>query len=634
MMPETPVASDLAAEVAEGLARPDGLWARIDRKDLARTFIVAGFAAVVGILSAAGLAWPMVALIAVVGLLVGCWPILAEAWEDVQHRRMSMELSMLIAIAAAAAIGAWSTALVITAFVLAAEILEDLSLDRGRDALTDLMAFLPSTVQVRDGVQLRSVPLSSVIPGQVVVVSPGGGVPVDGTVVTGQSSLDQSRVTGESMPVDVGTGASVYAGSVNQIGALEIRAERVGADSSYGQIVETVRAAQSSETPAQRLADRLAAWLVYLALAGAVVTFLVTRDLRSTISVVVVAGACGIAAGTPLAALAAIGRAARSGAFIKAGTYLERLSTIDTVVFDKTGTLTTGVLHVTGVRPAAGIRAEELIQAAAAAEWYSEHPIGRAILDHAADRRLTADQAATFDYQPGYGLTARVNGEDVRVGNTRLIPEALGAECASIDTGPASAVHVALGHRYAGSILVADTVRHSARERIEDLRRLGLRIVMITGDNATTARAVADELGITDVQADLLPGDKVNVVESLRAQGRRVAMVGDGVNDAPALAKADVGIAMGSGTHIARETSDVVLISGDLADLITTVRIARRARRIVMTNFIGTIAVDLAGMLLAALGLLGPVLAAIIHVGSESAFILNSTRLIPGRRKP
>ena len=614
----------------DGAVRADSLWSRIDRRDLARTTVVAVLVAVIAILGAVGVPWPAVGGMAVIGLLFGCWPILVEAWEDVRARRMSMELSMLIAIAAAAAIGAWATALVITAFVLAAEILEDLSLDRGRDALSDLMAFLPATVQVRDGISLRSVPLSTVVPGQVVVVSPGGGVPVDGVVVGGQSSVDQSRITGESMPVDVETGATVYAGSVNQVGGLEIRAERVGADSSYGQIVETVRLAQSSEAPAQRLADRLAAWLVYLALAAAIVTFLITRDLRSTISVVVVAGACGIAAGTPLAALAAIGRAARSGAFIKAGTYLERLSTIDTLIFDKTGTLTTGMLEVVDIHPATEVEADELITAAAAAEWYSEHPIGRAIRDYAEQRRLAVDPAASFHYLPGYGLTARIGDDDVRVGNSRLVPEALDALVAEL--GSASAVSVAIGDHYAGSIVVADAVRPSARQCVNDLRQLGLRVVMITGDNGAAARTVADELGILDVQAELLPADKVTAVEALIEAGRRVAMVGDGVNDAPALVKAHVGIAMGTGTHIARETSDVVLISSDLADLTTTIEIARRARRIVMTNFIGTIAVDLVGMILAAFGLLGPVLAAIVHVGSESAFILNSARLVPGRR--
>jgi heavy metal translocating P-type ATPase len=632
-MTESRATTEHATTAPAGPAQvgPQGWWGRIDRGDLVRTAVVAGFVVGVAVLDRTGAPPAVVAAAAVVGLLIGCWPILAEAWGDVRARRMSMELSMLIAIAAAAAIGVWVTALVITVFVLAAEILEDLSLDRGRDALTDLMAFLPTTVDVVDGEVVTSVPLSALAPGKMVVVSPGGGVPVDGTVVAGASSLDQSRITGESMPVDVRVGSSVYAGSVNQTGALQVRAERVGADSSYGQIVETVRAAQSAQTPAQRWADRFAAWLVYLALAGATVTYLVTRDWQATISVVVVAGACGIAAGTPLASLAAIGRAARSGAFIKAGTYLERLSTVDTVVFDKTGTLTTGVLRVTDVRPADGITVDGLLAATAGAEWYSEHPIGRAITGHAADRGLPVRAAADFDYQPGHGVTATVDGHRVRAGNTRLVPE---ATTPTQDNGGGSAVHVAIGDRYAGSILVADTVRASSRQAVADLHRLGLQTVMITGDTAQTAQAVAHEVGIDEVHAELLPADKAGHVQALRQSGRRLAMVGDGVNDAPSLAKADVGIAMGTGTDIARETADVILISADLADLTQTLRIARRARRIVLANFIGTIAADLVGMALAALGILGPVLAAIVHVGSESAFILNSARLVPGRQAP
>lgn len=626
--PGEPAAAADASQAVSG-----GLWARVDWADLARMLAVAADVALVAALDAAGAPRPLVVAAALAGLIGGCWPILVEASGDVRARRMSMELSMLIAIAAAAAIGAWATALLITVFVLAAEILEDLSLDRGRGALTDLMAFLPSTVQVREGDRLVPVPLSTVSPGQVVVVSPGGGVPVDGTVVAGRSSLDQSRITGEAMPVDVAAGDSVYAGSINQVGAIEVRAERVGIDSSYGQIIETVREAQSSQAPAQRLADRLAAWLVYLALSAAVVTFLITRDLTATISVIVVAGACGIAAGTPLAALAAIGRSARAGAFIKAGTYLERLSTIDTVIFDKTGTLTTGVLHVTAVEPAPGTDPGELIALAAGAEWYSEHPIGRAITTHAAGLGISPRPASTFEYQPGYGLTATVDARRVRVGNSRLVPEADAAGLGG-DLAGSSAIHVTVDDHYAGRILVADTVRPSARRCVSDLHDLGLRLIVVTGDDADTARVVAGQLGIADVRAGLLPGDKLAAIGAERAAGRRLAMIGDGVNDAPALAEADIGIAMGSGTLIARETADVVLISADLADLTQTVRIARRARRIVLANFVGTIAVDLAGMVLAGLGLLGPVLAAIVHVGSESTFILNSARLIPGRRPP
>lgn len=610
---------------AGGVAESRSWWARIDRADLIRTLLVAVAALVVAVLSATSSPWPVTVAVSVVALFGGCWPILVEAWEDVRARRMSMELSMLIAIAAAAAIGAWVTALVITVFVLAAEILEDLSLDRGRDALSDLMAFLPATVQIRDGARLVTVPLDRVSPGQVVIVTPGAGVPVDGLVVSGRSSVDQSRITGESLPVDVTSGDSVYAGSVNHNGALEVRAERVGAESSYGQIIETVRAAQSSQAPVQRLADRLAAWLVYLALSGAVITFAMTRDLPATISVVIVAGACGVAAGTPLAVLAAIGRSARSGAFIKGGTHLERLSEIDTVVFDKTGTLTTGVLRVVGVHPAAGVNPDRLLAVAAAAESYSEHPIGAAIREHAAAQGIAVDAAHDVDYRPGYGLTATVGGHQVTVGNSRVVPDADPAQQVG------SLVYVAVDGRYAGSIEVADQVRDTASTCVSELRSLGLRVVMLTGDHADTARVIADRIGITDVRAQLLPTDKLTAVSAEERAGHRVAMIGDGINDAPALAEASVGVAMGTGTVIAQETADVVLISADLTDLNRTIRTARRARRIVMTNFAGTIVVDLIGMTLAGLGVIGPVIAAIIHVGSESAFILNSARLIPAR---
>lgn len=604
------------------------LWRRIDSGDLTRVV----FVAVCTLLVALGLTWPWprVPLLAAVGLLVGCWPIVMEALHDARQRRMSMELSMLLAILAAAIVGEWVTSLLIATFVLAAEILEDLSMDRGRDALTDLMAFLPETVQVRHGESTVAVPLSEIEPGQIVVVAPGGRIPVDGVVVAGHSSADQSRITGESLPVDLAPGSEVFAGSINQIGAVELRAERVGTESSYGRIIAAVKQAQESEPPVQRLADRLAAWLVYLALTGAVITYIVTGDITATISVVVVAGACGVAAGTPLAVLAAIARIARSGAFIKDGAHLEALSTVDTVVFDKTGTLTSGTPTVIEVHAAAGVTNDDLLTMAAAAEAYSEHPLGQAIVAHVQSLGLPLAPAVNFAYQPGLGVTASVAGKTVTAGSRNLVT------CAPerIDEQPSAiAVHVASDGSYAGTILLADATRGSAKEAVAELHRRGLRTLIITGDQEASARAVAAELGIGDVRAGLLPDQKLAVIDAERAAGHSLAMVGDGVNDAPALARANVGIAMGSGTDIARDSADVVLISSDLLDLVHTVRVAKRARRIVMFNFVGTIAVDLVGMGLAAFGLLGPVVAAFIHVGSETAFILNSARLIPGRQR-
>lgn len=622
----------MSAKTATTSSAPDfaaeGLWHRIDRGDLARTAVVA----ICAIAVAFGLTWPWpsVPVLALIGLIVGCWPIIAEAWEDVRHRRMSMELSMLIAIAAAAAIGEWTTALVITTFVLAAEILEDLSMDRGRDALTDLMAFLPETVRVRAHGDVVTMPLAEVSPGSIVVVAPGGRIPVDGSVVVGTSTVDQSRITGESVPADVTPGDDVYAGSINQVGAIEIRAERTGALSSYGRIIDAVRQAQDSEPPVQRLADRLAASLVYLALIGAAITYLITRDLTATISVIVVAGACGIAAGTPLTVLAAIARIARTGAFVKDGSHLEALSTVDTVVFDKTGTLTVGVPSVVGIHSAVeGIPTGELIAIAASAESYSEHPLGKAIVSHARTAGVDLALCDDFVYAPGQGVTATVDDRTIAAGNRSLVPD---APEEVEGQGISTPVHIGIDGVYAGTILLADTVRATTAAAVAELHRRGLRTMIITGDQESTARAIACPLGIDDVRAGLLPEEKLATIDAARSAGRRLAMVGDGVNDAPALARADVGIAMGSGTDIARESADVILISSDLDDLVTTVAIARRARRIVMVNFIGTIVVDLIGIGLASVGVLSPVMAAFIHVGSETAFILNSARLIPGRR--
>ena len=633
---------------------------RIEWADVVRIAVVGVAALGAWIAGTTGTpSWAVGAVGAVV-LAVGCWPLLVEAAGDLRERRMSMELSMLLAIVAAAVIGEWVTALAVTVFALCAEVLEELSMDRGRDALTDLMSFLPQTArvvgppEVTDSAEssqspgVTEVPLDEVRPGQVIALSPGGRVPVDGVVRTGRADVDQSRITGEALPVQVGPGDRVPAGSITR-GALELEVERVGEESSYGRIVAAVRHAQSSRAPVQRLADRLAARIVYLALAAALVTFLVTRDVRATISVIIVAGACGVAAGTPLAVLAAIARAARCGAFVKDGTHLEQLSAVDTVVVDKTGTLTVGEPRVVSVRPTEAAAGEgEVLALAAAAEWNSEHPIGRAIYAEAAVRDLTVPMPGDVAYSPGAGVSAHVEGRQITVGRCRgqkNQPErdasdfddeaALSTESDPEAPSATSVVEVRADGQLLGTIALADRLRQGAAAAVRDLGDMGLEVLMLTGDSAASARHVAGLLGLSEeqVRADLLPTDKEEVVDSLRRAGKRVAMVGDGVNDAPALGAADVGIAMGTGTDVAREAGDVVLVGSAPADLVETVRVARRARRIIMVNFVGTVVVDVVGMIAAGLGLLGPVAAALVHVVSESAFILNSARLVPRRRR-
>jgi Cu+-exporting ATPase len=574
-----------------------------------------------------------VSVIGVTGLLVGGWPIFREALQNLISRRMTMELSMTIAIVAAAAIGEFFTALVIALFVLVAEVLEGLTVSRGRHAIHDLLDFLPRSVSVRRNGAVREVSVDKLTAGEIVLVNPGGRVPVDGTVVAGHSYLDQSRITGESMPAEKSIGSPVYAGSINQSGAIEVHAERIGRDTSYGKIIDAVERAERSRAPVQRLADQLAGYLVYFALGAATLTFLITGDARSTISVVIVAGACGIAAGTPLAILGAIGRAARLGAIIKGGLYLELLGRVDTIILDKTGTLTFGRPEVQKIAPAPGVSPETVLDAAAASESRSEHPLGQAIVSYAREQGRTIAEPERFDYTPGRGIAAVVGSAQVLVGNQALMTEhhVMVPAIAAADLGAASQIFVARNGQFLGQITVADTVRPEAKGAIETLSRMGMRVILLTGDNKPVAVAVAGILGISEFEANLMPEDKLTRVKDLVSRGRTVAMLGDGINDAPALTEASVGVAMGSGTDVARESADIVLLGNDLARFVETVAIAQRTRGIIWQNFTGTIAVDTIGIVLAALGFLNPLLAAFIHVASELVFILNSTRLLPGR---
>lgn len=577
---------------------------------------------------------PILSLVAIAGVAFGGWPVFREAVENAAARRMTMELSMSIAIVAAAAVEEFFTALIITLFVLVAEVLEVMTVSRGRRAIRELLELLPRSVSVRAADGVREVSTDELRAGDHILVSPGGAVPVDGVVTGGHSFVDESRITGESLPVEKPAGAQVYASTINQTGALEICVERIGRDTSYGKIVEAVETAERSRAPVQQLADRLAGYLVYFTLAAATLTFIVTRDIRTTISVVIVAGACGIAAGTPLAILGAIGRAARLGAIVKGGLHLETLGRVNTVVLDKTGTLTFGRPEAQGVFAGAGVSEAEVLKAAASAELRSEHPFGKAIVARAVAEHYSVEEPERFDYRPGRGITAAVDGATIIVGSALLLKEhGINVPRTVVANSGASEIFVARRGRFLGSIEVADTVRPEARSAVEALHRMGIRAVLLTGDARSTADKVARELGITEVEAELLPDDKLERVRSLVTNRAVVAMVGDGINDAPAMTAADVGVAMGSGTDVARESADVVLLGNDLARFTQILEIARWTRRIIWQNFAGTIAIDAVGIILAAVGLLSPASAAFVHVASETAFILNSARLLPRTRR-
>jgi Cd2+/Zn2+-exporting ATPase/Cu+-exporting ATPase len=574
-----------------------------------------------------------VSIIGIAGTLIGIYPILKEAAENVMERRMTMELSMTIAILAALAIGQFFTALIIVLFVLIAEVLEGLTVRRGRTAIRELLNLLPNEVTVRRNGRAEQRSTESIRPGETIEVNPGARIPVDGDVVGGNSFVDQAAITGESLPVEKVPGTSVFAGTVNQSGALEIRVTRIGRDTAFGRILNAVEEAERSRAPIQKTADRLAGYLVWFALGCAVLTFIITRNLTSTISVIIVAGACGIAAGTPLAILGGIGRSAREGAIIKGGLYLELLSSVDTVVFDKTGTLTFGNPEVISILPADGHTEQEVLQTASIAEQRSEHPLGKAIVNKAAESQLEVPAPEEFKYVPGKGIDCRLDQRRILVGNRAFLRDnniALNGAGSSAD--PSSEILVVRDGVYLGAIQIADTLRAEAKESVAALHALGLRTVLLTGDTKAVAESIAKEVGIGIIHAEVLPDQKSEVIKQLVSSGRKVAMVGDGINDAPALMQATVGIAMGSGTEVARESAKIMLIGNNLLRLVDTIKISRRCHRIIMQNFAGTLAVDSVGVGLAAFGMLNPLFAAFIHVASELTFILNSARLLPRKR--
>ncbi|HEV3099796.1 MAG TPA: cation-translocating P-type ATPase [Candidatus Udaeobacter sp.] len=566
--------------------------------------------------------------------LIGGFPIYEEAWENLRKRRMTMELSMTIALVAALCIGQFLTALVIAFFVLFAEMVEGYTVGSGRRAIQTLIDALPRQVRVRRGGEERELGTNEVVAGETIIIRPGERIPADGVVIKGHSFVDQSSITGESLPVEKVEQSKVFAGTINKDGVLEVTVEKIGRDTTFGKIIEIVEQAEKSRAPVQRIADRLAAGLVYFAFGAAAFTLIVTRNFTSTIAVIIVAGACGVAAGTPLAILAGIGSAARRGIITKGGLYLEQLSGIDTIVLDKTGTLTLGIPEVTAVRAINDATENDVLQTAAIAEQHSEHPLGEAIVRRARQRNLPLREYSQLRYLPGKGIFVEESGTRIMVGTRALfeehgvpIPTNALSEVGDHNGVGKTVVLVGRDRRVLGTVTLADQLRAEAKEAVNDLKMQGYRVILLTGDSSDAAKTIGRELGVDESVGDLLPEQKVEKIRELLRDGRKVAMVGDGVNDAPALAEATVGIAMGQGSDVALETADVTLMTSDLSRLVEVLSISKRCYRVIMFNFWGTIGVDTVGIILAFFGLLAPIIAALIHVGSELAFILNSARL-------
>ncbi len=539
----------------------------------------------------------------------------------------------------------------ITVLVLLGQVLELRARERTSGAIRALLDLAPKAARRidADGSEAE-VALDAVLVGDRLRVRPGEKIPVDGTVVDGRSSVDESMVTGESMPVTKTADAKVIAGTINQSGSFIMRADKVGRDTLLSQIVQMVAAAQRSRAPIQRLADQVSSWFVPLVLFVALIAFVAwavygpeprfTFALVAAVSVLIIACPCALGLATPMSIMVGIGRGARAGVLVKNAEALERMERVDTLVIDKTGTLTEGKPKVIAVIAAAGLSEADVLRLAASVERGSEHPLAAAIVAAAAERNLAMAEVGDFDAPPGKGVIGTVDGRKVALGNTNFLAE-LGIDASSLQSDAdglrrdgATVVFLAADERAAGLIAIADPVKATTPQALKGLVDDGMRIVMLTGDNRITAAAVARRLGITEVEAEVLPDRKGAIVDRLRREGRVVAMAGDGINDAPALAAADVGIAMGTGTDIAIESAGITLLKGDLTGIVRARRLSHATMRNIRQNLLfaflynGAAIPIAAGVLYPAFGiLLSPVIGAAAMALSSVSVITNALRL-------
>jgi Cu+-exporting ATPase len=493
----------------------------------------------------------------------------------------------------------FDTAAVIVTLVLAGRFLEHASKGRASEAVRRLMDMQPKLARVERAGEEIELPVEQIEVGDVCVVRPGNIVPIDGTVVDGHSSLDQSMITGESIPVEKSVGDEVIGATINKTGLLKIKATKVGQDTTLSQIVKLVEEAQIGRAPIQKLADRVAAYFVPFvmatALASALAWYFIGNigfqfSLLAFVSVTVIACPCALGIATPAALLVGTSKGAQNGILIKGGDYLEVAHKVTAIVFDKTGTLTVGMPSITDVMPTGGTDVDTVLTLAASVEKGSEHPLAEAIEREASARSLTTMELSDFEAIPGKGVKATIGGKSVVLGNRALMAE-VSAGLAEIDEKTVeleedgkTVMFLAVDGKLAGIVAAADTVKEHAREAVEELKRMNIEVIMLTGDNRRTAESITKRLGIARVLASVLPQQKEAVIEELQSEGKIVAMVGDGINDAPALAKADVGIAIGSGTDVAKETGGIVLVKEDLRDVVTAVQLSRSTVRKIRQN--------------------------------------------------
>jgi len=583
--------------------------------------------------------WPSYVnnLLALIAALVGGAPIVVAGVSALVHRNLDVDFLASIAIVAAILIGQYLAAAVVVLMLTGGEILEDYTARRTSRAIEKLVESAPKVARVRRNGEIAEIPIQEVREEDIILVKPGEKIPVDGVVINGHASVNQAPITGESIAVEKENGKQVLAGTIVELGALEIKVTKVGEDTTFARIVKLVREGQENRAPIEKIADRYARWFAPAILAIATLAYVASRNVIVAVSTLVIACPCALTLATPIAVVASIGNAARKGILIRGGAALQTAGGVDAVVLDKTGTITLGkpiVMEVTGFD---GKSEVEVIKLAAVAEKYSEHHLSKAILEKSHELGIAVADPTDFEVMRGYGVKSHLQNIEILVGNEKLL-KIVGIELTDQtknflkkqDTLGRTVIFVCENRSIIGLISIADVPRNEVAETISNLQDIGIkRVVMLTGDNFATASSIAKQVGIKEVESGVLPEQKVDYIRKLKGQGRKVLMVGDGINDAPALATADVGMAMGKiGTDVAIETADIVLMSDDLAKVSKAISLARKTLFMIKQNILLAMVVNVLGIVFALHGDVNPIIAAAIHEGNALFVALNSTRLI------
>lgn len=573
-------------------------------------------------------------LIGMIGAGLGAIFIGHSAFRALREGNFGIDILATFAVVASIYVGEYVAAAVVVLMLGGGEILEDYTSGKASIAIEKLVEESPkNAIVIREGKEME-VPISEVRVGETVIVKPGGKIPVDGLIKAGKASVNQASITGESMPVERGVGESVFGGTIIEVGSLDVEVTAVGDNSTYGKIIRMVEEAEEHKAPIERTADRYAKYFTPIILALGVVVYFWTGSLLRVAALWVIACPCSLTLATPMAVVASIGNSARKGILIRNGESLERLSSIDILAFDKTGTITTGHPEVVAVK---GFNTEEslVLSIAATAEKRSEHPLAQAILKKAENTGVKTDNPQNLVMEPGLGVRAETKAGVILIGNDKLMArndvemttEAL--EYSSSVLPNRTVIYVARGGRLLGAIEIADTVRGDLRDTFREAKRYVKRTIMLTGDNELVAKTIGEQVGVDEVFFNLLPEQKVEKIKELKAQGFKVAMIGDGVNDAPALATSDVGIAMGlRGTDVAIETAGVVLATDDLRRIPKLLRIGSSTMTVIKQNLVFAMAVNLVGIGLSVTGVIPPLVASIIHESNALIVMLNSLRLL------